>query len=124
MRIRHLNHSVYQTQYHLVWGTRYRRKYLKEYVERECLTSFYTTLKKHPTLYLDTAKADEDHIHLQIEIPPNLSIAAVVQRLKSASRQHLKKKFKFIRDMYLDGSIWSVGCFVSTIGLNEEQIRS
>jgi hypothetical protein len=25
MRTRSLNHSVYQTQYHIVWGTRYRR---------------------------------------------------------------------------------------------------
>ena len=35
----------------------------------------------------------------------------------------LKKEFKFIREMYLDGSIWSVGYFVSTIGLNEEMIK-
>ena len=35
-----------------------------------------------------------------------------------------KKKFKFIREMYIDGSIWSVGYFVSTIGLNETQIRN
>ena len=25
--------------------------------------------------------------------------------------------------MYLDGSIWSVGYFVSTVGLNEESIK-
>ena len=25
--------------------------------------------------------------------------------------------------MYIDGSIWSVGYFVSTIGLNEEAIK-
>jgi putative transposase len=25
--------------------------------------------------------------------------------------------------MYLDGSIWSVGYFVSTVGLNEEMIK-
>ena len=66
---------------------------------------------------------DEDHVHLQIEIPPNLSIAAVVQRLKSESSQHLKKQFRFIREMYIDGSIWSVGYFVSTVGLNEDMIK-
>jgi putative transposase len=58
-----------------------------------------------------------------MEIPPDLPIAAVVQRLKSESSQCLRKKFKFIRDMYIDGSIWSVGYFVSTIGLNEKMIK-
>ncbi|OIO08405.1 hypothetical protein AUJ35_00355 [Candidatus Falkowbacteria bacterium CG1_02_41_21] len=39
------------------------------------------------------------------------------------SSAHLKKKFKFIKTMYLDGGIWSVGYFSSTIGLNEAQIK-
>ena len=44
-------------------------------------------------------------------------------QLKSMSSHHFKKKFKFIKTMYLDGGIWSVGYFSSTIGLNEEQIK-
>ena len=123
MRTRSLNHSVYRLQYHLVWGTRYRRKYLKPYAKNELVASLYSTIKKYPTLHLETVNTDEDHVHLQIEIPPNLTIAAVVQRLKSESSAKLKKRFKFIREMYLDGSIWSVGYFVSTIGLNEQQIN-
>jgi len=123
MRIRSLNHSTYQTQYHLVWGTRWRRKYLKDYVKNELVTALYTTIKRYSTLHLDTVNTDEDHVHLQIEIPPNLSVAAVVSRLKSESSAKIKKKFKFIREMYLDGSIWSVGYFVSTVGLNEQSIR-
>lgn len=66
---------------------------------------------------------DEDHVHLQIEIPPNIPVSRVVQELKVESSKRLKKKFKFIRKMYLSGSIWSVGYFSSTIGLNETAIR-
>jgi putative transposase len=123
MRMRSLNHSQYQIEYHLVWGTRYRRKYLKEYTKQELRRYLYGATKKYPTLHIHSFNTNEDHVHLQIEIPPNLSIAAVVQRLKSESSYHLKKKFKFIRDMYLDGSIWSVGYFVSTVGLNEGMIK-
>ena len=123
MRMRSLNHSRYQIEYHLVWGTRYRRKYIKEYTKQELRKYLYGATKKYPTLFIHSFNMSDDHVHLQIEIPPNLSVAAVVQRLKSESSQHLKKKFKFIRDMYLDGSIWSVGYFVSTIGLNEGMIK-
>ena len=123
MRTRRLNHSIYQTQYHIVWGTKYRRKYLKEYVKNEFIASCYAVVKKYPTLFIHSINTDEDHVHLQIEVPPNVTIAAVVQKLKIESSINIKKRFKFVREMYIDGSIWSVGYFVSTIGLNEERIR-
>ena len=123
MKIRALNHSTYQHQYHIVWGTKYRRKFLKEYVKPELLAIFTHAMKKYPTLQLVAINTDNDHIHIQIEIAPDISVAAAVQQLKSMSSAHLKKKFKFIRTMYLDGGIWSVGYFSSTIGFNEEQIK-
>jgi len=123
MRIRHLNHSTYQLQYHLVWGTKYRRKFLKPYVKAQLLECLYDLVKKYPTLHIESINTDEDHVHMQIEIPPNITVADVVQKLKTKSSLELKKHFKFIREMYLENNIWSVGYFVSSIGLNEEQVK-
>ncbi len=123
MRTRSLNHSMYSIQYHIVWGTKYRRKYLKPYVTTELKRSFYETIQDYPTLWIEHLATDDDHLHMQIEVPPNIAIAAAVQALKARSSMHLKKKFKFIREMYIDGSIWSVGYYVSTIGLNEKVIK-
>ena len=123
MRIQSLNHSTYQHQYHVVWGTRYRRKFLQEYVKRFFVDELFKILKKYPTLYIIAVNVDLDHVHLQIEIPPDLSVAAVVQVLKSLTSASLKKEFKFIDRMYLGGGIWSVGYFSSTIGMNENQIK-
>jgi putative transposase len=124
MRIQSLNHSTYQHQYHVVWGTKHRRKWIKDYVKQELMVSFRDTVEKYPTLTIIAVNTDQDHVHLQIEIPPNIAVADAVQRLKSNSSRHIQKKFKFIRDMYLDwDGIWSVGYFSSTIGLNEEQVR-
>ena len=123
MRIRALNHSTYQHQYHIVWGTKYRRKFLKDYVKPELLALFNKAMKKYPTLHIVAINTDNDHIHFQMEIAPDTSVATAVQRLKTMTSIHLKKKFKFIREMYLGGSIWSVGYFSSTIGLNEAQIQ-
>ncbi len=123
MRIRSLNHSSYQHQYHIVWGTKYRRKFLKSYVKPELETILRHAMKKYPELHMIAINTDHDHLHMQIEIPPDITVSAVVQQLKSLASAHLKKKYKFIKNMYLDGSIWSVGYFSSTIGLNEQQIR-
>lgn len=124
MRIQSLNHSTYQHQYHVVWGTKYRRKWLKEYVKHELIASFYNTVKKYPTLYVHAVNTDEDHVHIMIEIPPNIAVSDAVRRLKVASSKHIQNKFDFIRKIYLEkDGIWSVGYFSSTIGLNEDQVR-
>lgn len=124
MRIQSLNHSSFQHQYHVVWGTKHRRKWLKEYVKAELIVSLHKTVKKYPTLYLVAINTDQDHVHIQIEIPPNIAVSDAVQKLKSNSSAHLQRKFKFIKEMYLDwDGIWSVGYFSSTVGLNEAQVR-
>jgi putative transposase len=123
MRRLNLNHSTYQHLFHIVWGTRYRRKFLKEYVKPEFKRVLETIEKKYPTIHIEAMNVDNDHVHLQMEIPPNLSVASVVKRIKWLTSLRFKKKFKFIREMYLDGNIWSVGYFSSTIGLNEKIVK-
>lgn len=124
MRIQALNHSTYQHQYHIVWGTKYRRKILKPYVLIELKRALYAVVKKYPTLWIEALNTDDDHVHLQLEVPPNIAISDAVSKLKSASSRHLRMRFKFIREIYLEkDGIWSVGYFSSTVGLNEGQVK-
>lgn len=124
MQTHHLNHSTYKLQYHLVWGTKYRRKWLKDYVKIALKRSLFETCKKYPTLYIHNLNTDQDHVHLQMEIPPSIAISDAVAKLKAYSSIALRKQFRFIREMYLEkDGIWSVGYFVSSIGLNEEQVK-
>lgn len=124
MRVRQLNHSVYQTEYHLVWGTLYRRKFLKQYVRDELIKGLYKVQKEHPDWYFIRINTGDDHVHLLMEIPPKYAISHVVQVLKSKTSFHLRKKFKFVAKIY-DGKagIWGTGYFVSTVGLNEANIK-
>lgn len=123
MRIQSLNHSTYQHLYHIVWGTKYRYKYLKPYVKEALFRSFYATEEEYPTLHFESINTDEDHIHIQIEIAPSVSIAETVKALKARSSMDLKEEFPFIKKMYLDEWIWSVGYFSSTLWLNEKVVR-
>ncbi|MFA6314790.1 MAG: IS200/IS605 family transposase [Candidatus Paceibacterota bacterium] len=124
MRLRKLNHSTYQHQYHIVWGTKYRYKILKPYVLLELKKSLYSTVKKYPTLWIEVMNTDEDHVHIQIEIAPNTNVSDAVGKLKANSSRALRKRFRFIREIYLESDgIWSVGYFSSTVGLNEVQVK-
>lgn len=122
MRIQRLNHSVYKLEYHLVWGTKYRAKILKPYVKEKLLKSFQQTEFLYPTLHILKVNIAEDHVHLIVEIAPSVSIAAMVQKLKNHSSLNLKRKFKYIREMDDGCGIWSMGYFVSSVGLNEKVI--
>ncbi len=67
---------------------------------------------------------DLDHVHLMMEVPPNIAVSDAVGKLKVESSRWLRSKFKFIREIYLEKEgIWGVGYFSSTVGLNEVQIR-
>lgn len=123
MRVLRLNHSVYQIEYHIVWGTKYRRKILKPYVKRTLLDSFQKTEFLYPTLHVAKVNTADDHVHLILEVAPCVSVAAMVQKLKAHSSSNLRKSFKFIREMDDGSGIWSVGYFCSTIGLNEQMIE-
>lgn len=115
---------MYQHQYHLVWWTKYRRQWLKPYVLDTFLSLTEEIQEKYPTLEFLTVNGDEDHVHIQMIIPPDLSIAEVVQKIKTYTSLRLRKKFKFINKIYIGKEgIWSVGYFSSTIGINEETIR-
>lgn len=123
MRIQSLNHSTYQHCYHIVWGTKYRYKYLKPYVKETLFRSFYATEEEYPTLHFESVNVGEDHVHVQIEIAPSVSVAEAVKALKARSSMDLKEAFPFIKKMYLDEGIWSVGYFSSTVWLNEKVVR-
>lgn len=67
---------------------------------------------------------DQDHVHLQLEIPPNIAVSDAVRALKAESSLYLRKKFPFIKKIYLEkDGIWATGYFSSTIGINEQQIQ-
>lgn len=123
MRIRQLNHCVYQVLYHIVFATKYRRKILKEYTFPELIKSIRKLQKKYPDWYIHKINTADDHVHILMEIPPKHAVSEVVQKLKSQSSGDLKRRFKYIREATEKDAVWSVGYFVSTVGFNEEIIR-
>ena len=124
MRTRSLNHSTYEIQCHIVWGTKCRRRWLKDCVKRGLVASFKSTVKKYPTLHMVAVNTDQDHVRLQIEIPPNTAVADAVRELKASSSARLRRTLKFIRRICLEkDGIWSVGYFVSSLGLDDGRIK-
>ncbi len=123
MRFRKSAHSLYNTEYHIVWIPRYRRKLLVNGA-REYLFGLLSHLEGlEPDIEVRKVNVQIDHVHLVIVIPPRVSVAQVVKYMKSKTGRLLKLQFPFMRKaIYGRGGIWARGYCVSSIGLNEKAI--
>jgi len=125
MKLHKQAHTVYKTQYHIVWVTRYRRKILVKGIEAYFKEALKEVREFFPDWFIEEIGTDEDHVHLCMVIPPKYAVSKVVEVMKSISSKRMKEKFPhFLKKVYWDGGgIWSRGFFVSTAGINEDVIR-
>lgn len=125
MKLHKAAHTVYKTQYHIVWVTRYRRKILVRGMAEALRILLQEVRKFHPDWFIEEIGIEVDHVHLHMVIPPKDAVAKVVATLKSVTSAGMKEKFPhFLRKVYWDGrGIWGRGFFVSTVGINEAIIR-
>ena len=80
--------------------------------------------RQHPEIQIIETNTDEDHIHILCSIAPKLSIADAVKIVKANTARLMKKKFPFLVKGYWDSeTIWSVGYFVSGVGVDEKRIK-
>lgn len=123
MKLRKQAHCAYRTEYHIVWITKYRYKVLiagvKEYVE----IKLGEIRKYYPEIEYIRVKIQPDHVHIIVSFPPRYSISKVVGLIKSNTSKGLYEKFKFLQERYRTKHVWSIGYYVSTVGVNEEQIK-
>ncbi len=114
-------HVAYQTQYHVVWIPQRRRKLLVSGVKEYLMKTLYTSIEeRYPDVYISELNVQVDHLHALIEIPPKYSVCTVVGYIKGVSSKLMRMHFSYLQHV---PSLWAVGFFVSTVGINEAIIR-
>ncbi len=117
--------AIPKTQYHIVFVTKYRRKILTKGVASYLKTIFQEIRKFRPDVEFIEIGIDQDHVHLNVIIPPKYAVSDVVREMKANSSRRLRAKFGFLEKVYWGTrSVWSKGFFVSTVGVDEETIRN
>ena len=124
MKYRKQSNAVYYTRYHIVISTKYRRKVLRkgmgEYLKRKVLQ-----IKRfYPEIDIIKVSTNIDHMHIMLWVPPKMSVSSVVRLIKTNTGKAMRKHFPFLDKVYwgVEG-IWSIGYFVSTVGISEEIIQ-
>ena len=64
-----------------------------------------------------------DHIHMVLSIPPKYSVAMTMGYLKGKSAVRIHRELMKTKGTLFGRKFWARGYCVSTVGLNEQQIR-
>ncbi len=124
MEFQKQGHAVYYTRYHVVISTKYRRKIFKGGIAHYLRTKILEVTNYYPDIQILEAKTDEDHMHILVSIPPKMAVSRAVNIIKSNTGRAMRQRFPFLDKVYWGTpGIWSIGHFVSTVGVDEEVIR-
>ena len=66
----------------------------------------------------------QDHVHMLISIPPKLAVSDVIGYIKGKSAIAVARQFGGKERNFSGEKFWARGYAVSTVGFEEEQIRS
>ena len=107
------NNVVYSCKYHVVWCPKYRRKVLAGAVSERLRALI---IQKCEEIKADIIELEimPDHVHLLIEVDPQLGINRAVRSIKGFTSHALRKEFKELTTRL--PTLWTNSYFVSTVG--------
>jgi putative transposase len=119
-RFRKLSHTIWHCQYHIIWVPKYRYRVLQG--EIAAGVRGYADRMGGEVIELSV---QVDHVHLQVMVPPKVSISKFVGTIKGRTAiQILNRHKKLKRKPYWGNHFWARGYCVDTIGLDEEKVRT
>jgi putative transposase len=126
--LRSFAHSVCNIQIHMVFVTKYRYPVIDEQIEADIIQLCRSICQKNRS-YLLEAKADlgsKDHIHLLLDLAPDVAISTIANTLKTVTSREIRKRYaERLKPFYWKPVFWKRGyCAVSSGGATLEVLRS
>ncbi len=118
-------HCVYNLSVHVVFVTKYRRKVITlEMLER--LKEVFSRLCSNQKSELIEFGGEPDHVHLLIDLSPDIAVSRLVNTLKTISSRLIRKEFAaHLKQFYCQQSFWTGAyCAISSGGAPLEVLKS
>lgn len=110
-------HCVYKLKYHLVLVTKYRRKcFTNAMIDR--LEAICRDLCCKWEVGLDEFGGEADHLHLLLDMHPNIMPSKFINNLKTVTSRLIRKEFlEHLKDYYWKPVLWTRAyCLISAGG--------
>jgi len=117
-------HTKHRLIVHLVWIPKYRKSLLVGPVAKRIEELLHECAEIN-RWRIDELNIQEDHVHLLIQIRPNISLSKIVQYLKGGSSKVIRKEFPDLRVFLWGDSFWADGYFAENVGVsNLDKMRN
>ena len=80
------------------------------------LKSHFARVCEKSDVHLVEINGEDDHVHLLVEYPPQLSLSSFVNSLKGVSSRLLRKERPDIANHYYKDVLWSPSYFAASCG--------
>ena len=117
-----LAHCKYECKYHIVFAPKFRRQIIYGKIKRE-VGKILRKLCEYKGIEILEAEACPDHIHMLVEIPPNLSVSQFMGYLKGKSSLMIFDRHANLKYKYGNRHFWCRGYYVDTVGKYEGAIK-
>ncbi len=117
-----LSHSKWNCKYHIVFAPKYRRQVVYGQLKAD-IGKILRTLCEQKKVNIIEAEACPDHIHMLVEIPPNISVAQFMGYLKGKSSLMIFDRHANLKYKYGNRHFWCRGYYVDTVGRNKKAIE-
>ena len=117
-----LSHSKWNCKYHIVFAPKYRRQVVYGQLKAD-IGKILRTLCEQKKVNIIEAEACPDHIHMLVEIPPNISVAQFMGYLKGKSSLMIFDRHANLKYKYGNRHFWCRGYYVDTVGKYEGAIK-
>ena len=117
-----LSHSKWNCKYDIVFAPKYRRQVVYGQLKAD-IGKILRTLCEQKKVNIIEAEACPDHIHMLVEIPPNISVAQFMGYLKGKSSLMIFDRHANLKYKYENRHFWCRGYYVDTVGKNKKAIE-
>jgi REP-associated tyrosine transposase len=104
---------AFQCAYHVVWCPKYRRRVIGGRMEQR-LKQIIAEVVEEKGAWLVECETMPDHVHLLVEVDPQLGVHRLVKAIKGRSSRVLRQEFPWLRSRL--PSLWTNSYFVATVG--------
>lgn len=106
-------HSIGQNWYHVVLVTQRRRRVFQWQITNTIAHEAIEYVCEKHRISIFTKEVTDNHVHLFVNCPPNLSIRELIRILKGGSSYRIRKKYLSLKKYE---RLWSRGSMYRSLG--------
>lgn len=106
---------VYNTGYHFVWSTKYRRPVLKPPLD-QAAQEWLLSIAQEYGFSIENLEVMPDHCHVFVVAHPKFAPSTIAKLLKGISARKMFQEYPQLKAQLWGGHLWNPSYYVGTAG--------